>query len=219
MDQATIQQLIFQKQTELASWRKEDRSEEIDIMIRDINAWGEAFNTAKAKFSKALAEHNAAQDLQPDEVSRIRFWTTPEGAAYEANMKVHQKEMVRCETERDKIIATEYNPLLPKYRRVKSNIERLETELKDLERQLHTAANTQSQQAQENAEMRDYRNAAEAEAQRAHELEMARLQHETTMAQLEMTRLTAEANQRAQEQASQTLDDMIRATGNGETED
>lgn len=74
-------------------------------------------------------------------------------------------------------------------------------------------------QAEEAQAKRDHE-AAEAQKQRDHELQMAIIQRDTALAQAEQAKLAAEANAKAQEQASSSLDALISGvTGNGAAKD
>lgn len=87
-----------------------------------------------------------------------------------------------------------------------SSIKRLEEEVAVLEKEV---AEANSQTEIEIAKIK----AEEAQKQRDHELQMAVIQRDTALAQAEASRLAAEANAKAQEQASSSLDALINGIG------
>tara|TARA_R110002072_G_scaffold118791_1_gene251335 strand:- start:180 stop:695 length:516 start_codon:yes stop_codon:yes gene_type:complete len=105
------------------------------------------------------------------------------------------------------------DPNIARYESLEEKIENLESEIAVLEDEEREAG----QKSQ--IEIEKIR-AEEAQAQRDHELQMAIIQRDTALAQAEASRLAAEANAKAQEQASSSLDALISGvTGNGATKD
>jgi len=103
-----------------------------------------------------------------------------------------------------------HNQSIPAVRDAQAKIENIDFELQECRKLLLRLEEDEAEgQESERQSKREYEK-IEAEKQRDHELQMALIQRDTAIAQIEATRLAVEAAEKAQEQANGSLDALIK---------